>query len=273
MTDFVLFCLIGFVTLFLTVFGGIVATKRLSHRMIFCALGVLGLLLTIITGYRAYLAQAALSEASSRLDKSIESLKHTSAAIESMSTESLRISDSNSKLQAKLFEQSKTIEDLSKKTLDTAIGGKAFCYLVAGIPSAGHGWVPLIMHVGDYPLYGVTARIVNMAKLRAEPVPRNVPLSELRKTETTLRFGDVHPIGGTVYFNALVPMDEGPIHVFKMFFAARNGVWYQDLKLTNINGNWREALRVYRTSGKRDDVLFETADEDFPRNQKGKVEW
>ncbi|MEJ7606336.1 MAG: hypothetical protein WKF37_08720 [Bryobacteraceae bacterium] len=79
-----------------------------------------------------------------------------SNAIQQLSASTIQ----TSKLQEKLLSQSDTISDLARQGITTATGGDSFCYMA--IVNGN----PIFLHSGKFPLYDVTARIVDLVSLR-----------------------------------------------------------------------------------------------------------
>ena len=84
MTDLILFCLLGTLTVAIAVFGGYVSSNNRRHRITFYIMGGISIIVILLTGYRTYLAQIAAKESTYRLDKTITSLSDTSKAIVNM---------------------------------------------------------------------------------------------------------------------------------------------------------------------------------------------
>jgi len=273
MMDFILFCILGILTVAIAVFGGHVSSNNPKHRIVFYVMGFISIILIIITGYRTYLTQIAAINTAERLDKTITSLKDTSKAIENISTETVRIGRINSALQERLLDQTKTIVDLSKESINTAIGGDSFGHIEVLRPWAPDSITPVFIHQGKYPLYGVIARFTDQEKWRKmSELPSRLSTSDL------LSYFPERHIGDTTEIRALrlapIPISNNAEHSFNISFTARNRSWVQSLKLISIDGKYFVATQVHSTKGqKRDKLLHEHIDDGFPRNEKGEIEW
>jgi hypothetical protein len=272
MIDLALFILLGIVTVALAVFGGHVSSGKIKHRIAFYVMGGISIVLIIIMGWRNYLAQVETQKASDRLDSSIESLKKSSEAIANMSKETVRIGQLNTQLQERLLQQSKTISGLSKECIDTAKGGNSFGYISGlNICSSDH-WIPTFVHKGKYPLYGVSARIVDLEKWRE--ISKGASLLQHFSADTDINVSDTVEGWGRIYFNKSLPITrDGKEHAYNVFIFARNGSWSQQLKVINVNGECSYASRVYRDGGKKENLLFEHISDDFRKNYKGDIDW
>jgi hypothetical protein len=200
------------------------------------------------------------ARASAKLDNNIAQLRISLA-------ETSRLQKLNSELQERLFEQTKTIIALSKKAIDTTVGGDSFGYIAAVNPWTPNNWIPTFAFKGKHPLYGVKARIVN-ADNKFTETPFTVQEAIKFLTQDTIDVGDVaadEHMG--LAFDRPIPMSNGS-GSFNIFFSARNGSWSESLKLVNMNGKYLQAIQVRRG----DKVIFEQIADGFPRNQKGEIE-
>jgi hypothetical protein len=102
----------------------------------------------------------------------------------------------------------------------------------------------VILRSGDYSLYNVNFRVMDMMSgkeiLRRDLGELNAPAYDL-------------------HMNWQLPVSA----YYRIFFAARNGQWHQDLQLRYCNDlkYWSVATRVYDRSGR--DIRFEKIDNDF----------
>jgi hypothetical protein len=193
MIDLTLYICLGFVTVIIAVLGGHVSSGNRKHRLAFYILGAISMILIIFTGYRNYLVQIEGVKSRQQLEKSIGSLKDTTSVIAKMSKEAIRVGDLNAKLQEQLLKQSKTITTLSQKSINNTVGGDSFCYLRIVFPQA-IGWTPLFIHIGEYPLYGVKLRIVDLEKfaLIKDKLQHMNPV-QIFSDDITIELGDMTP--------------------------------------------------------------------------------
>jgi hypothetical protein len=269
MIDFILYILLGIVTVIIAVLGGHVSSGNRKHRYTFYILGAISVVLIIFTGYQNYLTQTEGDKSRKQLADSIESLKNTSLIIANMSKETLRVGSLNTQLQERLLEQSKNITNLSVQSIKTSTGGDSFGYIMATAPWWINAWMPSFVFKGKYPLYGVEARIVDIDLYTNTPIT-TLPEVVIRSMQETLKIGDVaadEHIGKLYIPISMSTTSEE--HSFNIFFTARNGSWSESLKLVNKNGKYLQALQVRRG----DKVLFEQIADGFPRNQKGDINW
>jgi hypothetical protein len=153
----------------------------------------------------------------------------------------------------------KVLDDL-QENLGTLTGSESFAYL-AFIP--GQEYL-VFVHQGKYPLYGVSARLVNLDYITAQNIlGMTVPIGDLilgHANMQPLPAGNLQANGD--HFNA------------NIFFTARNGDWVQILREVRLKGSWVKAVQVQGrfTSLKNEKVMCETIDRDFPRSTDGKID-
>jgi hypothetical protein len=153
-------------------------------------------------------------------------------------------------------DSSADIAALLKQNIDTNTGGDSFCYLLF-TPSPPDSWEPLCVHVGKYPLYGVTAEIDDVDNSGF-------------KFSNKLELGDIPPGQGA---SVGEPMRWNKRHAYLILYWARNGHWAQRLISRKVNGQWVYATRVEKDEGQNKKILLERIPPDFPRNQKGEIDW
>jgi hypothetical protein len=148
------------------------------------------------------------------------------------------------------------------ETLGTVTGGDSFCYFVL----ANDGMIPTIVHVGNYPLYDVEARFVDNS------IPF-VPTPDLMQ-RSMLKIGDLTTQTAIFLSGAKIPIGANGYNL-NIFFGARNGFWTENFKAQRMGGKWVAAIRVLkpRLKHKKDLVIFEKLDKEFPRNKHGLIDW
>lgn len=59
------------------------------------------------------------------------------------------------------------------------------------------------------------------------------------------------------------------------FFSARNGMWNQKLRLRKVDNGWSTAVQVWSCDRSKPQgiPIFEKVDDNFPKNEKGLVDW
>jgi hypothetical protein len=178
---------------------------------------------------------------------------------------SYRQSNFNSEIKVKNEE----IARLQIENANTLTGGDSFAYMALSIPDPATSAiaVPVFIHKGKYPLYDVTARVVDIdAIARAK---HQVPYDQTPLLGTTLRIGNMTPsfafsgVGSLSHF--------GRDFNYNVFFVARNGSWTQQLRMHWTGNGWATANQVEWFG--RDGKPFVEISEDYPRNANGEIDW
>ena len=124
----------------------------------------------------------------------------------------------------------------------------------------------MVIHVGAYPLYGVTARLVDLGK----PLGAR-SLSEVLSADFVLHVGDLAVKNAWIDPRVSVPFRSDSRQDFNIFFNAKNGFWTEELRLRKVSGVWLKALRVTDSAGTK--VRLLCIDKDYPRDFDNPVEW
>jgi hypothetical protein len=150
-------------------------------------------------------------------------------------------------------------------------GGDSYCYLNA--LGAGDVQDLVLVHQGDYPLYDLQIRIVDLEKFDAiaKANPR-VTLEELSKADLVHYLGTLNPNQAVRIGNLTLPPDKDE-KGYNVFILARNGELAELLRFRRINGAWLRALRVQRSESSQPQILIERVENGFPRNETGEVSW
>lgn len=130
--------------------------------------------------------------------------------------------------QIKGSRTTKQIMETQNKALNYITGGDSFCYL--SLSSDGQFFT--VIHQGDFPLYDVSIRIVDLDLFeRGDVQPTQVPL------------GTIIPKSVVVipYKFAYANKDKAK---YTVIFVARNGMFSESLELKKIKGVWKSAVHV-----------------------------
>ncbi|MDE2807174.1 MAG: hypothetical protein OXN90_02035 [Gemmatimonadota bacterium] len=152
------------------------------------------------------------------------------------------------------------------KLANLVIGGDSFCYLRIYNPDQVTNTGRLMVHhQGEYNLYDVYARIVDLEKL--DKLKGNLSFDTLRQADTNISIGNL--ISSSAQVLHPFTLGNGDTRRFNIFFSARNGFFNQVLRFKKIQGKWVSATKVMR----EEKVLYEKVDDEFPRTAEGNVEW
>lgn len=162
------------------------------------------------------------------------------------------------------------ITRLNNFILSSITGGDSFCYLaLSSINHKTNDALILAVSQGKYPLYDVAFRIVDLDEFGK--VKNNLTLDNVIKSETIINVGNMTISAGQMLRKInLGSRDEKKYNVF---ISARNGFTTQLIRMRRINNEWKEATIVTKRDGDKEIKLFEVIDKEFPRNNKGEVDW
>jgi hypothetical protein len=224
--------------------------------------------------------QAAVAE--QRLSDTLERVGTQTGQISNQTEEIGRVQGLNTELQRKLMESSSKLQqssdritDLSKQAIDTVTGGDSFCYMIFNSnPPRKDAWTPFFVQIGKYPIYRVQARILDMQAF--EKVIANT--MTLDRVEVWVQLGDMAGGGNRYAGMGRVPpnpptyafdSDTRDRRDFRIWYAAFNGVWNQELQMRRVGGTWVQAVRVTRARNGKEQEIFR----DVPKNFPGNGDW
>jgi hypothetical protein len=251
--------------LFLAVLGAVMSLhEELAKRYrgvllsLFVALGILSVYATIQQSSKSAGETAA---ANAKFEQSLENIDKSTQEI-------TRLTGLNTTLQEQLLISNKTITNLAQQSIDTTTGGDSFCYLSIN----NHYPYVVAVHQGKYPLYGIVARVVDLTKVNNSKLTRGE--KERIIMGTTVFIGDLTAKSASMKSERF-PFSDSGSQDFNIFFSARSGFWDQSLRWRLVDGKWVSALKVerYKDGNRERDLLLERIDKNFPRNEKGEVDW
>lgn len=141
-------------------------------------------------------------------------------------------------------------------------GGNSFCFASFSRNYLGENNLT-ISHQGNNPLYDLTIRVVDLDKFNLHS---GNPL-HAQDFEQTFSVGTMLPNQINTLFKLTVSEHENS-KSFNIFFSARNGMFYEQLRVKKINHEWVSAFKVDRKK-----TLLEAVDDKYPRNDAAEVEW
>jgi len=174
--------------------------------------------------------------------------------------------------------------DLTSQLTSWTTGSDGFCYYDYGnyADSPGNKVMRVLVHVGNYPIYDVSCKVVDATALRILANQGAVTMESLSGLQRSTSLGTIHPndIAQNMFSKShhyqgdfeLVPISsESERQEYSIAFSARNGMWYQDVILERVNGRVLTAYRVRRADSRK--IIFDHVDTGFPRKEDGTVEW
>jgi hypothetical protein len=152
-------------------------------------------------------------------------------------------------------------------------GGDGFCWIAFQFASANGQpvnanvmpddlmLVPNFIHQGQYPLYEVSANIVDIDELRKNAA----------RATTQANAGNFAP-GSYAKTIGVHILHHGKDLNFNIFYVARNGSWLQKLRMRWIGNGWATANRIDEGLGGGKQLYIEISP-NYPRNLVGDVDW
>lgn len=183
-------------------------------------------------------------------------------------TGALWASVEQTKSERYLKEKNQEIADLNKQISMSITGGDSFCYI--GHPldgSQGDKLLPAIVQQGEYPLYDVNLRIVDLEK--SDLLQKNGLsfVEAMNQSQTIINVGNM-PASSAQMLSTLDLTNQNVVR-YNVFISARNGFVTQLIRLQKINGIWKGAMKVERNGQK----LLEKINPNYPRNSQGEIDW
>ena len=120
--------------------------------------------------------------------------------------------------------------------------------------------VPNFIHKGKYPLYDVSARIIDIDELKKNIV----------QATKTVSIGNMMP--GFAATTPITLTHHGKDFNFNIFYVARNGSWLQKLRMRWVGDGWALASTVAEGLGGGKELLQEVS-ANYPRGADGNVDW
>jgi hypothetical protein len=141
--------------------------------------------------------------------------------------------------ERQLREKSDKIAALNEKIAGLVTGGDSFChFVITSIDPSNTGRL-LAINNGKFPLYEITARIVDLQKFEAKK--EHLTLQNMFADDINVQVGSIP--AGLAGLQGSFPLGDGEQHDYNIFFSARNGLSTQLLRLRKVNGVWLQSDR------------------------------
>jgi hypothetical protein len=167
--------------------------------------------------------------------------------------------------------QSGETAEINEQIASPVTGGGSFAYIVPTFFNPTHNLPMLtLVHRGEYPLYDLTVRIVDMTTFDKMLRQNNSYSDKLRK-ELQLSISNIAPNQARML--KTVQLGSDPLR-WNLFFSARNGFFTELLRVRRVGNEWKTALKVIRTPApSKEQTLLEKIDSGYPLSKDGQVEW
>jgi hypothetical protein len=120
--------------------------------------------------------------------------------------------------------------------------------------------IPSFIHRGPYPLYDVSANIVDVDEIT----------KDVTRASTAANIGNLAP-GSYAKTTGIRISHHGKDFNFNIVYVARNGSWLQKLRMRWVGNGWTMANKVVEGLGGKE-LLLEI-NPNYPRDAQGNVEW
>lgn len=162
-------------------------------------------------------------------------------------------------METRLQDLVSKVEHQTDEMLAHFTGGDSFAYLSFSNFDDDRDVCLLSIHCkGRYPMYEVSARIVDLNKIDAG----------FFDSSTTKELGNLVPSSFKILPGSW-NLSHALSHHYNIFFNARNGGYSQTEKIIKIDGSWENA-RIIQNGGT---VLLQFHSANFPLNENGEVDW
>jgi len=156
------------------------------------------------------------------------------------------------------------LEKNTERQIGMTTGGDSFAELVPApfnsLDPRGFG----LMHRGEYPLYDMTVRIVDIQRI--DEIGNSEASSENTYSIDVLASGHVKPIQLN---SPATRLKTGEVRRYNIFISARNGSTVQMLQMTHVNGILRTATAI--DNGIKE--FYSDAAHDYPKDKAGNIDW
>jgi hypothetical protein len=142
--------------------------------------------------------------------------------------------------QIELRKRSDEVAELNRTIAASVTGGDSYCYLTLSHLGPNNAII-VIVHQGNYPLYDVSIRMVDLDKY--EEVSRKFPNStfeSLKLSETNIPVGNLSPGQARLMHSMQTSTADKFRH--NIFISARNGMFTELLRFAKVEGVWKSAM-------------------------------
>lgn len=161
---------------------------------------------------------------------------------------------------------------LQQQSAGAITGGDSFAEMFLEFRNSTTGpiAVPHFVHHGRFPLYDVTARIVDLSEYERLTAANNNTAATAALHGMEINVGNLTPGFGRTP-GVTLPHRYGGDFSYNIFFIARNGAWTQQLRMKWMGTGWSAATRISGLGEEKE--LFSAVPPDYPLGPDGKVEW
>lgn len=168
-------------------------------------------------------------------------------------------------LNTKILTLSEENRSLAKESISSITGGDGFVYVDILKGFYSNALTPVITTNSTHPQYDISIRFYDEGKDHDTQIsnPLYVNIATL-------------PAGQSIFNRtpAFDLEDKVDYAKFNLFISARNGSFFEELKLRKVNGEWLSALRVFKNNPDgSSSLLMERSMPGYPKLASGDVAW
>jgi hypothetical protein len=171
-----------------------------------------------------------------------------------------------------LRQKNDKIIELQQQSAGAITGGDSFAEMAIRVPDVTTGALalPIFAHHGRFPLYDVTARIVDLGEYQRLTAAKNFVAATTVLQGTEVSVGNLTP-GFARGSMVTLQHPSGRDFSYNVFFVARNGSWTQQSRMKWVGNGWSVANRISGLSEGRE--LYRNVAANYPLGPSGEVEW
>ena len=180
------------------------------------------------------------------------------------------------RFEDELRAKSEEIADLNRRLDATVTGGDSFCYIDL-VPTeilkeavTGDRALLVLVHQGKYPLYDLAVQVLNVVQAFPKMEEDKFASLQIRRYIENRKF-DIFSPEKSLTLGEIIFQGAKQYYVFQ--FSARNGDWFQNLRIELVGKERKIARKVIKSTKEGGQNLLEKIDPGFPRDEKGRVQW
>jgi hypothetical protein len=165
------------------------------------------------------------------------------------------------------------IRELTDLALNTATGGKNFCYMtIDELTPKSNEYAITVYNNGEYPMYNVQMKIFDLIlfpELRNKDFSQLVHLFPMPRGKWITDLGELSP--HSVSSPKPIQLINVNELIYYVNFSARNGVVHEKFRMKRVGGKWLKAIQVFRFENGKYNKIFEQIDKNYPRSKEDYV--
>jgi hypothetical protein len=152
-------------------------------------------------------------------------------------------------------------------------GGDSYSYIQFGFPVGSDNQILVwLANDGDYPLYDVQIRMVDLYKFHNLQWEVPMPVEEIKKAETLTTFGVIGPHTIAELGSIKTPA-ELDAYGFNIWIHTRYKEFVQEARFKRFGGRWRLAHRLFEQTDQGKKLIFEKISNEFLNTDSAQDIW